>query len=36
MAAKFFEHPVVTQSYKHNQKLAQRLGITIPDKSNVA
>lgn len=33
MAVKFFEHPVVQQSYKHNQQLAKRLGITIPDKN---
>ena len=32
MAAKFFEHPVVQNSYKHNQELAKRFGITIPDK----
>lgn len=31
-AAKFFEHPVVQQSYKHNQELAEKLGITIPDR----
>ena len=31
-AAKFFEHPVVQQSYVHNQELAKRLGITIPDR----
>lgn len=33
VAVRFFEHPVVQQSYKHNQKLAKRLGITIPDKN---
>lgn len=33
MAVKFFEHPVVQQSYKHNQELAKRLGITVPDKN---
>lgn len=31
-AAKFFEHPVVQQSYKHNQELAEKLGITIPNR----
>lgn len=31
-AAKFFEHPVVQQSYSHNQELAKRLGINIPDR----
>ena len=36
MAAKFFEHPVVKESYIHNQRLAKKLGITIPDKPNVA
>lgn len=33
MAVKFFEHPIVQQSYKHNQELAKRLGITVPDKN---
>jgi hypothetical protein len=33
MTAKFFEHPVVQESYRHNQELAKRLGITIPDKN---
>ena len=31
-ASTFFNHPVVKQSYKHNQELAKRLGITIPDR----
>lgn len=31
-AAKFFEHPVVQQSYKHNQELAKKLGIDIPNR----
>ena len=33
MAVKFFEHPVVQQSYKYNQELAKRLGIIVPDKN---
>lgn len=33
MAIRFFDHPIVQQSYKHNQELAKRLGITIPDKN---
>lgn len=33
VAVRFFEHPVVQESYKHNQQLARRLGITIPDKN---
>lgn len=36
LAAKFFEHPVVQESYKHNQKLAKRLGVIIPDKPDAA
>lgn len=31
-SAKFFEHPVVQQSYRHNQELAKKLGINIPDR----
>ena len=36
MAAKFFEHPVVQESYRHNQRLAERLGLIVPDKPNAA
>jgi hypothetical protein len=35
-SAKFFEHPVVINSYKHNQELAKRLGIILPDKDAAA
>jgi hypothetical protein len=32
MAGSFFKHPVVKESYAHNQKLAKRLGLDLPDR----
>lgn len=32
MAGSFFEQPVVKESYAHNQKLAKRLGLDLPDR----
>jgi hypothetical protein len=32
MAGSFFKHPVVKESYVHNQELAKRLGIDLPDR----
>jgi hypothetical protein len=32
MAGSFFKHPVVKESYAHNQELAKRLGIDLPDR----
>ena len=31
-AGKFFEHPVVKHSYEHNQDIAAKLGIQLPDR----
>ena len=31
-AGSFFQHPVVIDSYAHNQALAKRLGIILPDR----
>lgn len=36
MAAKFFEHPVVRESYKHNQELAKKIGLKLPDRNSAA
>ena len=32
MAGSFFKHPIVKESYAHNQALAKRLGIELPDR----
>lgn len=32
MAGRFFNHPVVKDSYAHNQALARRLGVNLPDR----
>ena len=32
MAGSFFKQPVVKESYAHNQKLAKRLGLNLPDR----
>lgn len=32
MAGSFFKHPIVKESYAHNQELAKRLGIDLPDR----
>jgi hypothetical protein len=32
MAGSFFQHPVVKDSYAHNQALAKKIGIVLPDR----